>query len=367
MNTSSWSLTRRPAMTGKGLAARTAARSTVRFGWARFASRRITRRVFVGLSLGSLTAYLRLHPSAAAADLQPAKGRPEYPTPEVASDWFRIVEYPRNHLNDFCLFRDQRGIWHAIGILGTGTWASETSLFHSTGKHLRERFENHPPLFETMPRWIGGRRSQNAAPQKHAPFVVFHDGLYHLFYRRPSGTILVVRSPDPFRWPDEVELVFEERDARDICIAKMGGTFHMYYCQAAPVDGVMRSCVLLRTSKHLRDWSAASVVCADTSRESRHSTLESPFVVPRPEGFYLLVRNRLLEEDTVTTVSFSKEPARFPGGVHPWFTELKHVHAPEIVEFDGRHYIARVSGPSHANRQAPAIGGWIEAAELRFR
>jgi hypothetical protein len=164
-----------------------------------------------------------------------------------------------------------------------------------------------------------------------------------------------------------VELVFEERDARDVCITKIGSMFHMYYCQAAVVDGVMRSCVLVRTSKDLFKWSTAMVACADTSRVSQHSTLESPFVLSLPEGFYMFIRNRLLDENTVTTVSFSREPVHFPSGEHSWFAEFNHVHAPEIVEVDNRYYIVRVSGPSHANRQAPAVGGWVEVAQLQFR
>jgi len=42
------------------------------------------------------------------------------------------------------------------------------------------------------------------------------------------------------------------------------------------------------------------------------------------------------------------------------------VHAPEIVEVDGRFYIARVSGARHANPFAPLAGGWVEIAELVF-
>jgi hypothetical protein len=327
---------------------------------------RMTRRAFIGLSIGALLDIPRQGVMAAAVAPQPVTQGCR--TPQVVSDWIRIVEYPKHHLNDFCLFRDQQRIWHAIGIMGTGTWSSETSLFHSTGPSLHERFENRPALFQAMPRWVrGGRQSANQAPQKHAPFVLFHDGLYHLFYRRPNGTILVVRSSDPFHWPDEVELVFEERDARDICITKISGLFHMYYCQAAVVDGVLRSCDLLRTSKDLRKWSAATVVYADTSRESSHSTLESPFVVARPEGFYLFVRNQLLEEETVTTVSFSEDARRFPSGVQPWFATFKHVHAPEIVQSGDRYTIARVSGARHASREAPPVGGWVEVAELQFR
>ena len=141
------------------------------------------------------------------ADDTPDAARPLKPT--IASPWFRIVEYPTNHLNDFCLFRDQQGVWHAIGIMGTGTWASETALFHSTGRSLRERFENLEPLFAEMPEWIGEKRSGNKAPQKQAPFVVFDNGFYHMFYRRPPGSILAVRSADAYRWPNRVELAFE--------------------------------------------------------------------------------------------------------------------------------------------------------------
>jgi len=286
--------------------------------------------------------------------------------PRIASSWFRIVEYPQRHLNDFCLFRDQQGVWHAIGIMGTGTWASETALFHSTGRSLRERFENRQPLFEQMPREIGPQRSKNQAPQKHAPFVAFHDGLYHLFYRRPRGTTLVVRSADPWQWPDEAEVVFEQADARDVCVVKIGGAFHMYYCQAAEFEGTMRSCILLRKSTDLRRWSEPAIVHGDTSRECRHSRLESPFVVAGPGGWYLFVRNRSLDERTATTVYYSESPERFPSGRQQWFAELDEVHAPEIVECEGRHYIARVSGPPHANPRAPSADGWVEVAELKF-
>lgn len=87
-----------------------------------------------------------------AVEADPQPGKEGRGTPQTISDWFRIVEYPSQHLNDFCLFRDRQGAWHAIGIMGAGTWASEASLFHSTGRNLRERFENRPPLFEAMPR-----------------------------------------------------------------------------------------------------------------------------------------------------------------------------------------------------------------------
>ena len=55
----------------------------------------------------------------------------------------------------------------------------------------------------------------NAAPQKHAPFVVVAEGMHHLCFRRPPGTNLHLAGKDPSRWPATPDVVFEERDARD--------------------------------------------------------------------------------------------------------------------------------------------------------
>ncbi len=264
--------------------------------------------------------------------------------PEIASEWVRIVEYPEHHLNDFCLFRDLAGAWHAVGILGTGTWKSEQSLFHSTGASLSERFENLPPLFTHLPAWVGSRRSWNRAPQKHAPHVIVHEGTYHLFYRRPPGTILVVRSTDPRTWPDEAELVFEDRDARDVCVVRDGPAFLLYYCQAADLGGIMRSSILLRRSVDLRSWSEPVVVHFDTTGKTAHSKLESPFVVRRPEGYYLFLRYRFAGDRELTTVYLSTRPNRFPSGRRAYFTAIEGAHAAEIVEHDGEYWIARTSG-----------------------
>ena len=287
--------------------------------------------------------------------------------PTIASDWFRIVEYPQNHLNDFCLFRDQSGLWHAIGIMGTGDAKSELSLFHSTGQSLCRQFTNRQPLFEGLPAWIGQPRSSNTSLRKHTPFVIYHKGEYHMFYRRPNGTNLHVRTRDPLRWPNRVDLAFEEQDARDSCVIRVDEMFYHYSCQAMEIDGLWRSCVAVRTSRDLRDWSDAEPAHIDTSHVTDHSRMESPFVAKRPEGYYLFVRNRMFDDPSLTTVYFSQTPGRFPSGNNAWFTELKDVHAPEIVQEQGRYFIARVSGARHANRQAPEQGGWVEVAELVFR
>jgi hypothetical protein len=287
------------------------------------------------------------------------------PIPYLASAWTRVVEYPENHLNDFCLFRGLDSRWHALGIMGTGTWASETSLFHCSSADLLGRYEIHEPLLAALEQGP----TNNAAPQKHAPFVVVENGLHHLYFRRPWGTNLHLAGPDLFHWPATPDVAFEERDARDACIQRFGAEWHWYYVQRHPVAGVERSCVMLRTSPDLRTWSAARLAFADLSREVRHSRLESPFVIAHANRYYLFVRDRNREEagfPAPATVWVSETPDAFAWSETP-VAAFDDLQAPELVAFEGRWYVARASGVSHACRhQAWDHQGWLEIAELYF-
>lgn len=279
--------------------------------------------------------------------------------------WTRLVEYPNNHLNDFCIFRGLDGRWHAIGIMGTGgAWESEISFFHCSCEALLGRYEVHPPLLADLAQGA----SDNASLGKHAPFVVVHEGLHHLFFRRPYGTNLYLASADVFAWPSIPEVVFEERDARDACILRFGRTWHWYYVQHHPGDGVERSCVMLRTGRDLHTWSAARPVFVDRRREVRHSRLESPVVVAHSGCYWLFVRDRLREDarhPAPVAVYRSSEPTSFPDEPGP-LAVFPDVQAPEIVEDAGRLFIVRVSGAPHAAPAAPADHGWLEAAELHL-
>jgi beta-fructofuranosidase len=285
--------------------------------------------------------------------------------PRIKSSWRPLVTLPDRHVNDFCLFRDREGWWHAIGIQGDGTWEGEVSLFHCAGPSLDAPLEERPPLFEPMPQ-MTGRAPASTRPQKHAPFVVESEGRYHLFYRRPRGAILKVTTTDPFAWPDEAELVFEEADARDVCLVRDRRGWLMYYCQSVEVEGAARSAVLMRESTNLRTWSRPHVALHETSHRAEHSLLESPFVVRRPEGFYCLARARWITDRCTTVVYFGRAPGRFASGDNAWFAELPDVHAAEAVEVDGGYCIARASAYAEAGTSNPPFPGVIEVAELSF-
>jgi predicted GH43/DUF377 family glycosyl hydrolase len=187
-----------------------------------------------------------------------------------------------------------------------------------------------------------------------------------MFYRRPQGTILKLKSKDPFHWKGLGEVVFEENDARDICIRKINGIFYMYYCQYINFEGTNRSAILLRKSEDLESWGEPIISYVELEHEVRHSKLESPFVVEEDDGYYLFVRNRHLEDSVTTVVLFSENPERFPSGTQTWFAELNFIHAPEIVKFKGAYYVVRVSGAKHAGGKTRKKEGWLEVTELRF-
>ena len=279
------------------------------------------------------------------------------PVPVIVPAWHRIVHYPDNHLNDFCIFRDRDGVWHAIGIMGTGTWASEQSLFHASSPSLDQPFERHAPLFTENP-------SGDLAPQKHAPFVIERDGTYFLYYRRPPGTIMLVQTENPWQWHGLGDELFTERDARDVCILEHEGRFLMYYCQSAEVDGELRVCVMVRTSTDLIAWSDGRIAHYDAP--AKHSFLESPFVIKRPEGFYLIECHRMIGR-RISVVVLSEDPFHFPTGRDNWLTVLAPAHAPEIIDDGEQLHIAAVSGPVDPGYPPPKDGGWVDIAPLVWK
>jgi len=260
------------------------------------------------------------------------------------------------------MFNGPDGRWHAVGIMGTGTWASETSFFHCSSRELHGPYGKHSPLLEVLSQG----NTQNAAPQKHAPFVLVKGSTCYMFFRRPPGTNLLVTSTDTFQWTADPVLVFEENDARDACIQKFNGIYHWHYCQWVEVNGRGRSCIMLRRSTNLEQWDDPMPVHIDTSREVEHSHIESPFVVYVAKHYWLFVRNRALDQECVTTVFRSHSPDRFASGENAWDAELPGIHAPELVRADGNWYIARVSGRSGALPCAPESGGWVEIAAITF-
>jgi hypothetical protein len=140
----------------------------------------------------------------------------------------------------------------------------------------------------------------------------------------------------------------------------------MYYCQWESVDGVGRSTIQLRTSRDLAEWSAAKIVHVDTRAIADHSYLESPFVVAESDGYYLFVRHRLFNANELTIVLHSNRPDEFPSGEKAWFAELPECHAPEIVRWRDRWWIARVSGPWRHMQSGAPRHGWVDIAELAF-
>ena len=185
-----------------------------------------------------------------------------------------------------------------------------------------------------------------------------------MFFRRPWGTNLVLKSSNMFEWPAEPEVVFEENDARDACIQNFGGVYHWYYCQWRLIEDTGRSCIRLRRSEDLSSWDDPIDVHVDTSREVKHSHLESPFVVFAEGKYWLFVRDRSQDENCLTTVFTGDSPTSFPGGDKTRESSLFNVHAAEIVRDQEQWNIARVS--CYCLPISPSRGGWIDIAGISF-
>ena len=173
---------------------------------------------------------------------------------------------------------------------------------------------------------------------------------------------------DPYDWPTTPQVVFEERDARDACLQQFGGVWHWYYVQRFCVEGVERSCVMLRTGRDLAVWSAGAPVFVDRSRSVQHSRLESPFVMAWGGRYWLLVRDRNREGPgypAPATLWVSTRPDHFEWAEAP-VTVFSDLQAPEFVEHEGRLYVARVSGVSHACGHRHDTCGWLEIAPVRW-
>lgn len=282
--------------------------------------------------------------------------------PIIKSDFKRIIQYSGNHLQDFCLFKALDQTWHAFGIFGNGSIESEISFFHNSSSSLYGEYKKHNLILTNTETG----NTQNRAPHKYAPFVMEKDGVYFLFYTRPNGTNMYVKSPDLYEWSNKPEIIFEQGNARDMCIQKIQDFYYCYYCDTYVSNGKKCGAVFLRKSKDLERW-GASILVHNSNVEDM--LIESPFVIEHENIFYLFVCNRTVERKRKQCVNYiycSESPESFKSGFENYNFEMKDVFAVEIVKKQDEFHIAKVSGKYDRVAYAPPQGGWIDIAELTF-
>lgn len=239
---------------------------------------------------------------------------------------------------DFGVWQAADGTWQLWSCIRHTRCGGKTRLFHGwQGEKLTDanwtpkgiQMQADPHHGET----VGGLQ---------APHVIQHDGLYHMFYGDWSN-ICIARSEDGKtfeRWlmPDGKAAMFgegEKANARDAMVIRVGDTWHCYYTAHPNLVGA----VYCRTSTDIRAWSDSTIVSRGGLTGSTPFSAECPHVVYM-DGYYYLFRTQRYGGPPTTSVYRSPDPMDFGVDDDGKFVCLLEVAAPEIINHDGKWYIA---------------------------
>jgi len=265
-----------------------------------------------------------------------------------------VLQIPGRYVNDHCLIRDGRGIFHLyfiLGEVGKGCYTpgNEVIIGHAVSQNLR-RWELRPHALEALkdgPHW--------ESAHIFAPYVIRHEGVYWMFYcgdtpnrgqrmglatstdlehwTRHPGNPLITPKGDWALWNAE-----KATSCRDPHVWRgPDGAFRMLWV------GDMReppqtSCLALSRSKDLVHWEEVGPVLVRrwSNLESITTKTESPCLVERGGCEFLFYRH-----GNGTKYSIS-DTADWRGRDTYY---LGPSHASEIFEADGRWYITSCSRP----------------------
>jgi hypothetical protein len=240
---------------------------------------------------------------------------------------------PKQQPVDFAVWRAADGTWQLWSCIRSTKCGGKTRLFHRwEGANLTDRdwkpmgvaMEADPALGETK----GGLQ---------APHVVPVDGKYEMFYgdwehiRRAS-------SADGKTFARHGGALYAEApgaNTRDAMLIKVGDRWHAY-TTAHPGN---KGAVYCRVSTDLATWTDPKIVARGGSAGTGPYTAECPFVAYR-KGFYYLFRTQRYGKNAQTMVYRSKDPRDFGVDDDRCLVATLPIAAPELVEHEGREYIA---------------------------
>jgi sucrose-6-phosphate hydrolase SacC (GH32 family) len=186
-----------------------------------------------------------------------------------------------------------------------------------------------------------------------APYVYKENGTYYLFYGDWKRICLATSKDgkhfERYKGSNGEPALFTEHkgdtsntnNARDAMVIKRGNTYYCYYTSHLG-DPVNDGSGYFRSSLDMINWTESAVVShtAPYHGNSPRYSDECPHVVYLPEhNLYYLFVTQLYGKNSQTTVYASPTPVYF--GIDD---ELRKVctlplAAPEIVEYNGKHYI----------------------------
>jgi hypothetical protein len=182
--------------------------------------------------------------------------------------------------NDHVVLPGPDGAWHAFGIAhpitGLGdVHEGEHQSFHARSPQGNLRDVLQDAFWEDLPKILPPAERPGEILANHAPFIVEHGDLYHMFYG-PSP-IRRATSTDFMTWTPVGPAFFEPGGARDPNLLLWDGVYHLLFCCEDEVR--------LRTSTDLLAWSNSRKLLQMPDGIAP----ESPALIRHAGAFYLFV------------------------------------------------------------------------------
>jgi len=272
------------------------------------------------------------------------------------------------YINDHCFVRARDGTWHMFGITHAEPAKPEDEIHfaHATAKSLLQQ-----PWYKQPFALDVAREAPWNETHLWAPDIVFHDGLYYMYYcaggyDHAKSQINLATSPDLETWtrsPANPRVVdgFDARDPFVLRVGKRGQSqipnqksqitkWVLYYTATSkPAGG--NHIVACVTSRDLLKWKHREVVFTDPKTGTYGGGTESPFVVQRGDSYYLFIGPRGGYDGT--DVFVSHDPFHWDIA-----NKVGHIpaHAAEVVQdTDGKWYISRAGWGRGGLYLAPLI------------
>lgn len=277
-------------------------------------------------------------------DVIKTEGNPASENRIECGDFTRIFDQGINenekwYINDHCFIQATTGKWHMFGITHEEPLdpMNEINFAHATADSLLQQPWSKEAFALTAHR-------EDPWKEWHlwAPHVIFHDGLYYMFYCAGGETnttykIHLATSSDLKSWVRHPfnPMVIDGFDARDPQVIHYDGKWIMYYTATRPVKKG-NHVVMAVESEDLVNWSNKQVVYTDPYIGTFGGPTESPFVVCRNNKFYLFVCTNNPYDNTAVYESYTP---------YHWET-LNRVadfpaHCAEVIQVDNDWYLSR--------------------------